>query len=498
MPRRVQALIAFLSLLGFVAAAPAAPAAELSHARIVRLSYVAGDVQSRTEESAPWQKAVVNTPLREGMWLATGDGRAEIEFESGATAWMASNTIMELSQLALDDGAKLTLLTVTQGTTTFYVQPGKLDSFAVQAGTLQVHPPGRARFRVDVFDDGASVSVLRGNADVDSRDTTFHVNSKRTLAVRNDSVSDGTLAANPHADDWDRWVADRDGAVDSARRNTLNYLDAPIGYGLADLSFYGGWVNLPGYGYGWQPYGVGAGWSPFYNGYWSNFGAFGPAWISYEPWGWVPYHYGGWVFSPAYGWVWSPTRSFVWSPATVAFVRTSTGAIGWVPRNPRETAAVTGAPLNLSRGLITNSLDGAASRGSNLILHGPALSGAQAVTDFRSEPAMARFAQQAQAAPPSVQAAGAPRGVSAAQRMPAGSAPRVATAGMLGGSAPRYRAPSIFRPGHYSEQAGGGFGAPAMQSSPSSGAGSSRASSGSVSGGRTGPVSSGGGGARKP
>ena len=434
--------IALLSLCGLLAALPVAGAPEASHARIVRLSYVAGDVQSRVDVTYPWQKAVVNTPLREGMELATSDGRAEVEFESSGMAWMASNTVMELTQLVLEDGSKLTLLTVKQGTATLYVSPSRIDSFAVQAGELQIHPPVKARFRVDVFDDGASVSVLRGTVDVDERTTTTHLNRGRTMAFRNDSDRDGVLQANPASDAWDRWVSDRDSAVGNARGNTSNYVGTPFGYGMADLSFYGGWVNLPGYGYGWQPWGVGPGWAPFYNGFWGGFGPFGPTWISYEPWGWVPYHYGGWVFSPIYGWVWAPGNFYFWSPATVAFVQTPTG-IGWVPRGPREP--VNSVPLNLSHGLVTNTPEGMLARSPNIIQRGTSSSNVQLVSDWRTNAALARFAQQAPSATPaSAQAAPVPSGVHAAQRMPVGSAPRVANAGLLAGSAPRYHAPSIF------------------------------------------------------
>jgi len=492
--RRILTSVALLSAFGLFVAAPAARGAELSHVRIVRLSYTAGDVQWRVDGGSSWQKAVVNTPLREGMELATRDGRAEVEFENGAIAWMASNTVMELSQLALDDGAKLSLLTVMQGTATFYVNPDRDDSFAVQAGQLQIHPPGKARFRVDVFDDGASVSVMRGTADVDSRDTTFHVNSKRTLAFHSGEVSDGLLEANPHGDAWDRWVSDRDSAVEGARANTSNYLDSPFGYGLADLSFYGGWVNLPGYGYGWQPYGVGLGWSPFYNGYWSNFGGFGPTWVSAEPWGWVPYHYGGWVFSPGYGWVWAPTNSFVWSPATVAFVRTPTGTIGWVPRNPRETTA--GTPVNMSRALVTNSAEGIASRSANSILRGSATAGSRPVSEA-GDAALVRFSQQATLAAQSP-AAAAPRSFVAAQRMPAGGAPRNAGAGLLGGAVPRYQAPSIFHSGHGTTP-GGGFSAPVTGPSVSGNSHTSSATTSPAGGGHSGgAISGGGGGHGKP
>lgn len=489
MPRRVVAFIALVSACCLLLALPVARASEVSHARIVRLSYTAGDVQSRIAITYPWQKAPVNTPLREGMELATGDGRAEVEFESSGIAWMASNTVMELPQLVLEDGSKLTLLNVKQGTATFYVKPGKNDSFAVQAGALQIHPPGNARFRVDVFDDGASVSVFHGTVDVDLNDAVYHLNSKRTLAFRNDSISNAELQSNPSRDGWDHWVSDRDTAVEAARFNTSNYVGAPFGYGMADLSFYGGWVNLPGYGYGWQPWGVGGGWTPFYNGCWTSFGAFGPTWVSYEPWGWVPYHYGGWVFSPIYGWVWAPGNFGIWNPATVAFVQTPAG-VGWVPRGPREPVSST--PMNLSHGLVTNTPEGMLARAQNTIQRGATPGSVQLVSDWRSNAALARFSQQA---PTGGQAAvqAAPSGVHPAQRMPPGPVPRNTNAGMLAGSTPRYHAPSIFHSSSHASHSSSGFsaspGSPAMSggarsASPGTGTGSA--------GGRGGSGSSGG------
>src|SRR5208282_110405 len=230
MPRRI-----FIALFacGFVCAAPAARASEVSHARIVRLSYAQGDVQLSANGGSGWQKAIANTPLREGMALATGDGRAEVEFETGLTAWMAPNTVLQFTELALEDGAKLTRLAVTQGTATFYVNPGRLDSFAVQAGQLFVHAPDSGHFRVDVFGDGSSVSVLRGAVDVDAHGPTQRVSSHRTLALRNDASADITLAANPPSDAWDRWVSDRENAVTPARDASFAHLGSSLGYGMA-------------------------------------------------------------------------------------------------------------------------------------------------------------------------------------------------------------------------------------------------------------------------
>ena len=443
MSRRLSVLLALVSVAACLAVLPAASAGELSHARIVRVSYTQGAVQYRADADARWQNAIVNTPLREGMSLATGDGRAEVEFESGAMLWIARDTVVEFQQLALDEGAKLTQVGVTQGTATIYVKPGKHDTFAVMAGGMLVEAPEAARFRVDVFEDGSAVSVLRGAVEVTSRGEQQRVSSHKTLAVRDEEMAGATVSSNPHSDAWDRWVSDRDNSVESARMQASDTLAAPFGYGMADLSFYGGWVNVGGYGLAWQPYGVGAGWSPFFNGYWTSFGAFGPTWVSYEPWGWLPYHYGGWVFSPGYGWLWVPgSLGFgAWNPGTVWWVRSPVG-VAWVPRGPRENGS--GRPANLTRGVITNTTAGMLDRTANTVVRGGQFTGAQTVASWKNDAELVRFSQQAGAQ--SHAAGGAtPGGARHGMRMPEGPAPRIATAGTYAGRTERYTPPVPMR-----------------------------------------------------
>src|SRR5713101_7753738 len=82
---------------------PASRAGEYSHARVVRLSLVEGDVQVMNADQPGWQKAIVNMPVREGMSIATAQGRAEIEFESEATTRIADNTVLQFTEMALAD-----------------------------------------------------------------------------------------------------------------------------------------------------------------------------------------------------------------------------------------------------------------------------------------------------------------------------------------------------------------------------------------------------------
>ena len=90
---------------------------------------------------------------------------------------------------------------------------------------------------------------------------------------------------------------------------------ANFDYFQQQLSPYGTWMNVPGYGECWQPYGLPYGWRPYYdNGYWVYTDA-GMYWQSSYPWGAIPFHYGRWMFVGGYGWIWVP--AYEYAPAWV-------------------------------------------------------------------------------------------------------------------------------------------------------------------------------------
>src|SRR6266700_438234 len=100
-----------------------------------------------------------------------------------------------------------------------------------------------------------------------------------------------------------------------------------------ELSPYGTWLELPGYGWCWQPTVVivNGSWLPYCDGgrwLWSDCGWY---WNSYYSWGWAPFHYGRWCRYPRYGWVWCPDR--VWGPAWVCWRHSATHC-GWAPLPP--------------------------------------------------------------------------------------------------------------------------------------------------------------------
>ena len=84
--RKVLPLTFLVLLIALFFGVPAA-SADSSHARIIRLSLVSGDVRFATEThgdplsdaKANWDTAQLNLPIRQGYVLGTDNGRVEVE-----------------------------------------------------------------------------------------------------------------------------------------------------------------------------------------------------------------------------------------------------------------------------------------------------------------------------------------------------------------------------------------------------------------------------------
>ncbi|HUJ11429.1 MAG TPA: DUF6600 domain-containing protein [Verrucomicrobiae bacterium] len=99
-------------------------------------------------------------------------------------------------------------------------------------------------------------------------------------------------------------------------------------YVQQQLSPYGSWVDVPGYGQCWQPSDLPPGWRPYYDsGHWVYTDA-GMYWQSDYPWGAIPFHYGRWAWVGGYGWIWVP--GYEYAPAWVIW-RHADGYLGWAP-----------------------------------------------------------------------------------------------------------------------------------------------------------------------
>jgi hypothetical protein len=343
--------------------------ADSSHARIIRLSLVQGDVRFSpqvkgdplTSDKATWDRAVLNLPIRQGYVLATDQGRAEVEFENGAVAFLSQNTVLEFFDLSLEDGVKTTRLVLRQGTASFYVNPATGDYFSVTGGDFTVEADGRTSFRLDNFDDGSIVNVTKGRVSVLRKEQTTSLTKNQSLSMRAGDNASVTVGRAADPDDFDRWVSGREDTIATATAAAQQYVSSPYySSGFADLYTYGSWFPIGGYGFCWRPYGVGFGWAPFSGGGWYQDPFFGWSFIGYQPWGWLPYHFGGWIFDPFFGWLWSPFGFgygfgyggyYPYRPVTGVFVRSKTGLLGLVPTHPLDGRGKT--PVNITKGVFT-------------------------------------------------------------------------------------------------------------------------------------------------
>ena len=356
--------LCFLAL----SSAPSA-SADASHIRIIRISYVQGDVRFARDikgdplagaENITWENAELNLPIRQGFVISTEHGLAEVEFENGSLALIGENTVLQFFDLSLEDGSKTTRLILRQGTASFSINPGNGDYFSVTGGDFSVEADGHSTFRIDNFDDGSRVNVLKGRVNVLRKKGSTELAKGQTFSMKASDPKNFDVATNTSAGDaFDKWAT---GRIDSENNGTAaaqQYVNSPnYTSGLSSLYDYGAFYPCQ-FGNCWRPYGVGLGWSPFDSGYWFNDPSIGMSFIGNQPWGWTPYHYGGWLFDPTFGWLWSPNAFGGsglyggypgYSPVTGTWLRNGkNGPIGIVPTHPLD--AKSNAPQNLARGV---------------------------------------------------------------------------------------------------------------------------------------------------
>jgi hypothetical protein len=356
-----------LFLLAALSSAPSARA-DASHIRIIRISYVQGDVRLARDvkgdplagtENIIWENAELNLPIRQGFVLSTEKGLAEVEFENGSLALIGENTVLQFFDLSLEDGSKTTRLVLRQGTATFSINPSNGDYFSVTGGDFSVEADGHSAFRIDNFDDGSRVNVTKGRVNVLRKKGSTILDKGQTFSMKADDPKNFDIATNTSAgDSFDKWAQNRISAEYNGTAAAQQYVNSPnYSSGLSSLYTYGAFYNTSQYGNAWRPYGVGYGWSPFDSGFWFTDPSIGMSFIGNQPWGWLPYHYGGWIFDPSYGWLWAPGAggNFIngYSPVTGTWLRGKNGPIGIVPTHPLDAHNKT--PLNLTRGVFTVS-----------------------------------------------------------------------------------------------------------------------------------------------
>jgi hypothetical protein len=306
------------------------PSEQLSHVRVVRLSFIEGTVTMRRPGSTEWASALVNTPIQEKFSVATGKRSfAEIQFEDGSSMRLGELSGVDFVQLALTpEGGHINHLTLDQGYATFHVTPERYDEYLVRVSDVSVSPRGKAEFRTDLDQDHLRVEVFEGHVQAGSSNHVETLTKNHALIRDIDPSASFQITDKIQKDDWDKWTDARE------QQSTLAVNEEAVSsptprYGWDDLDVYGEWGYFPGYGNGWAPYEP-WGWSPYSAGMWDWYAGMGYTWISGEPWGWLPFHYGFWNFDPAMGWFWMPGSFGAWSPALVNWY-SGAGWIGWTP-----------------------------------------------------------------------------------------------------------------------------------------------------------------------
>ncbi len=328
-----------------------------SHVRIVRLSYVDGQVQMDRATGQGVERAILNAPVVEGTRLVTGNsGLAEVEFEDQSTLRLADNSEVAFRQLLMNDaGNKVNEIEVVRGVVYFDAKKGTdTDRLLVNGTSFRIERNTEMRLTADP--DGLKLAVFKGNVVLENQAQPVGVKRKETLALSTASPSSPVVAPGVDSVSYDAWNNERE-AYSSTYARTAEFGGPSVNnYGAQDLNYYGNYFYASGYGYAWQPYGISGwtGWNPYMVGAWTFNPAFGYSFASGYPWGWLPYHYGSWAYLPNAGWAWLPGSTSTYKGAAVATNFKPVPMImkapaGFTPATPPLTTAVRNPTVSVGR-----------------------------------------------------------------------------------------------------------------------------------------------------
>jgi hypothetical protein len=255
-----MALFGLMSLMaGSVRADDKTPAVK-TDPEIVRLSFIQGDVRfSRGDANGPnlekdWEQAAVNLPILQNYSVATGKGRAEIEFEYGSVVYLAENSVLLFTTASVTNGVPTTELELITGTATFSMHAIAGERFQLATSTDRVVFPGTGYMRVDSYLDAIALTPqVNGNMAATSGLVKM---VKGTPNFYRDGVSiqPGATDQSGTPADWDAWVDARVKQRDADTAAALKASGLP-GFipGLTDMYKGGTFFVCAPYGTCWEP-----------------------------------------------------------------------------------------------------------------------------------------------------------------------------------------------------------------------------------------------------
>ena len=258
--RRTLLLCATLFVTPFLASNLQASAAD--GAPLARLSFVQGDVRLSTgvrdqpELGKNWVQAKLDTSIEQGFSLATGDGRAELEFETGSWAYLDRNSVLfiETLQIPSSGDAQIELVLAT-GTASFFVRRTPNGVFHLQTHVHGLEIPDGTFLRVESYLDGTLVTPLATIGYVTVNGSPKPPMDKgKTVALPGSSAVSLDASVNSASAEWDEWVLSRLQENQSRMQEALKLsgLSDPIP-GLEELPATGSFYPCPPYGTCWDP-----------------------------------------------------------------------------------------------------------------------------------------------------------------------------------------------------------------------------------------------------
>ena len=315
-------------------------------ARVGQIAHISGSVSYYGAGSnGQWVAATMNYPLVAGDSLFTQDNsRAAVALDSSRLT-LDKNTEMQITAL---DGSNFTA-TESQGEVFLnlaYLQPGQSFTINTPRGAVNFDQNGQYDIIAGDVNDPTTVSVLAGSATVGQ----MQIPAGQAGYLSGTDQTIAQLGAIQRDDFIDQMLAELAPPPPPYAPPVVRQMT-----GIAVLSNYGVWNQVPQYGAVWYPR-VNIGWAPYRVGHWAFIPPWGWTWVDAEPWGFAPFHYGRWI---RYGgrWGWVPAAAYessyglsyqpVYAPALVTFfgigvgvVITSSvlasGSVGWVPLAPYE------------------------------------------------------------------------------------------------------------------------------------------------------------------
>ena len=200
-----------------------------SQARIVRISYVEGEV--RLDSGHGYESATMNVPLTERDWLQTGsDGWAEVQLEDGSLIRLAPDTVIAFTELArASSGATLTTVDLDQGEAEFKITKHNGSDFNVTVKKNTIALTHSGTFRVTSTNaNPLEIAVLKGEVGVSewTRAGEVAVKKNETFVLDPNDVARYALDKGADTDELDQWSTQRDDALSA-------YASAGQGYAVA-------------------------------------------------------------------------------------------------------------------------------------------------------------------------------------------------------------------------------------------------------------------------